>query len=155
MSGASFHRGASAQDYSTPDEFMSAVVERFGARLTWDLAASAENAKAPLFFTEADDALTQVWTSCAGDLWLNPPFSSIAPWAKKCADSLHYLKGRIFFLTPASVGSDWFAKHVNGRALVHMLSPRLSFDGKNPYPKDCILSVYGAEPGYVCWRWRR
>lgn len=32
--------------------------------------------------------------------------------------------------------------------------PRLSFDGKNPYPKDLGLIVYGEKPGYETWRWR-
>ena len=64
---------------------------------------------------------------------------------------------RILLLTPASVGSRWFADHVWGHALVLALSPRLTFVGEtHPYPSDLILSVYDPEMerGFAPWRWR-
>jgi hypothetical protein len=94
------------------------------------------------------------------NLWLNPPFDTIAPWAEKCAATSGFTQSRtrvvwqrVLFLVPASVGSEWFAKFCDGEALVLFLRPRLSFDGKNPYPKDCLLAVYGVQPGYECWKW--
>ena len=78
---------------------------------------------------------------------------NIEPWAKKCADECR--KGaRVAFLVPASIGSVWFAKHVWGVARVMALRPRMSFDGKNPYPKDMMLCMYGAPPGFELWRWK-
>jgi hypothetical protein len=61
---------------------------------------------------------------------------------------------RIFFLVPAGVGANWFARHVDKKALVLFLNGRLSFDGIAPYPKDCILACYGLKPGYEVWPWR-
>ena len=58
------------------------------------------------------------------------------------------------FLVPAAVGSNWFRDYVDGKALVLLLNGRLSFDGAGPYPKDCILCLYGIEPGYEVWSWR-
>jgi hypothetical protein len=159
--GASFHRGESRQDYETPPVFIDAVVKRFGP-LSWDLAATAHNAKARLCFGydpsgNFDDALTRPWPIDGPLCWLNPPFANIAPWAKKCAEES--AKGcRILFLTPASVGSRWFADYVFGKALVIFLSGpnyRIRFVGaKYPYPKDCILSCFGLPPGFEIWRWR-
>ena len=155
MSGAAYHRGESKQDYATPPEFIVAVKRRFSIReFAWDLAASAENTKAADFFGEAADSLTQDWSLCWGDLWLNPPFSNIAPWARKCAESGCSIDRRIFLLVPAAVGSNWHAQHVDGHARTFLLNGRISFDGKGPYPKDCILSVYGIQPGYEVWRWK-
>jgi phage N-6-adenine-methyltransferase len=146
----------SRQDYGTPQEFIAAVEARWGS-LTYDLAASADNAKASQYFTEQDDALTQPW-GCEGVLWLNPPFKNIAHWGARChrwIDERHDGDSLLLFLTPASVGSNWFAEHVHGHAMVYALSPRLTFEGcKDPYPKDCILSVYGTQPGFECWRWK-
>lgn len=167
--GAAFARGASKQDYSTPDEFIAAVKNRFGLkRFDFDLAATPDNAKAKLFFDERKtDALKRDWTKLRGELWLNPPFGNIAPWAQKCADTAgrsasHFFwpfgwpNRRIYFLVPAAVGSNWFAAHVHERARVYFLNGRLSFDGKNPYPKDCILAVYdGCAYGYQVWDWRK
>ncbi len=64
--------------------------------------------------------------------------------------------GQIFFLTPASVGATWFAEHVHGKAAVVALHGRLSFDGIAPYPKDCMVSVFGSvlQVGFYVWDWR-
>lgn len=151
--GASFARGQSKQDYETPAEFITAVVNRFGP-LAWDLGATRENAKAPAFISPEQNSLAEdVTWNYAGNLWLNPPFDNIAPWAAKCAAAWVY-RNRILLLIPASVGSVWYAAHVHDKAAVKFLSPRLCFDGKHPYPKDCLLAVYGDEPGYECWRWK-
>lgn len=146
--------GRSKQDYATPWEFIRAVEARFGP-IDFDLAAHEGNTKCITYFTEADDSLKQDWTILRGNLWLNPPFGDIAPWARKCAESAHEfaLGTRIFLLVPASIGSRWFAEHVHHRALVLGLSPRLSFDGKNPFPKDLMMAIYGVAPGFDVWRW--
>lgn len=149
--------GRSKQDYATPRELIDAVEARF-RKLDWDLAASSENRKAAQFFSVADDSLRQDWTKLKGNLWLNPPFADIAPWAAKCEASTGEDRGegrRIFMLAPASVGSNWFADHVFGKACVIALRPRLTFVGAvDPYPKDLILSVFGRPAGFELWRWK-
>ena len=48
------------------------------------------------------------------------------------------------------------ADHVHGKARVLALSSRLSFDGKAPYPKDLMLSVYTCGwHGFEVWDWRK
>lgn len=152
--GAGMARHRSKQDYSTPNEFLWAVESRFG-KISFDLAADEQNKKAPSFYSVEEDSLKQDWHSLRGLLFLNPPFNDIAPWAEKC-DYESNLGARILFLTPASVGSNWFADHVHRRARVYAIRPRLSFDGKNPYPKDCILSYYsfGTANTFETWKWK-
>lgn len=158
MSGAQFNRGGSRQDYETPQALIVAIERRFGP-ITFDLAASSANAKAPLYFTEEDDSLVQNWAAHTGLHFLNPPFRHIAPWAAKCASEAA-LGARIAFLVPAAVGSVWFETHVHRRAMVLALQPRLCFDGKHPYPKDCVLCLFGPlgevpwSPGFDLWRWK-
>lgn len=147
--------GKSFQAYETPRDFLDAVEARFG-KLTWDLSASDENRKAPCWITKEQDSLSVDWNStCASWLcWLNPPFGNIGDWAEKCAKESR-LGCRILFLTPASVGSNWFQRWVVPYAHVLELSPRLSFDGKSPFPKDLILSVYmHGLTGRSHWRWK-
>jgi phage N-6-adenine-methyltransferase len=151
--GASMRRHASVQTYATPPDFMAAVAPRFG-KPAFDLAASTDNTKAARFYSEADDSLKQSWHKLGGWLWLNPPFSDIAPWAEKCAAEMR-LGARILFLTPASVGANWFQRHVVPNAHVLELSPRLSFDGHQPYPKDLVLSVFCCSlTGRSHWAWK-
>jgi phage N-6-adenine-methyltransferase len=148
--------GRSAQEVGTPRAFLDAVEKRFGP-LKWDLAADESNHVTERWFgpgAPGEDSLTCSWWMCPpGLLWLNPPYGNIGPWAAKCASIVD--PHRIAFLVPASVGSNWFAEHVDGKALVLFLRPRLTFVGHTQsYPKDLILAVYGEKPGYECWRWR-
>lgn len=153
--GASFHRGKSIQTYRTPDDFRMAVIRKFGMP-HWDLAAEADTvfAEDPKnFYSEKEDAFTRVWSLTVQLNWLNPPFSNIAPWAKKCAEESR-LGARILFLVPASVGSNWWAEYVHNHALVYFLRPRLCFDGIAPFPKDIALCYWGATSGFQCWKWK-
>lgn len=147
--------GESEQVVGTPPEFLIAVEHRFGP-IAFDLAATAENAVARSFFTEERNSLVQNWSRIHGNLWLNPPFGAIDQWAKKCAAEAKE-GARIFLLTPASVGSNWFAEHVLPNALVLAIRPRLTFVGHTaPYPKDCILSVFHEGIGGILqtWKWQ-
>lgn len=157
--------GQSKQDYGTPWPLVRAIERRFGP-LTIDLAATRHNAKAPKWITPEEDSLKQDWAERVGEGlgWLNPPFAAIAPWAAKCAGCIGI---SIIMLTPASVGSEWFADHCEGVAAVIGLRPRICFEGchalypsRHPkagqrrcgdaclgcatYPKDCMLTVFGS-----------
>lgn len=154
VTGPSVKRGKSKQDYETPPEFTAAVEKRFGP-INWDLAATTENTKAPHFFTPRHDSLARSWYYCNGNLWLNPPFDNIAPWAAKCAAHRDHQLAKVFLLTPASIGTNWFRDHVHKKALVLGLNGRLQFVGApDPYPKDLMLSCFGFEPGFDVWNWR-
>lgn len=151
----------SRQDYGTPDDFLDAVERRFGS-LTWDLAASEANTVvADRYYSESDDATEADWSArlTERDLaWLNPPFGAIGNvWAPLVLYWTRRIPGlRVLMLVPASVGSDWFARYVHGRALVLALSPRLTFAGeRDPYPKDLALCCYGfGAGGFDVWRWK-
>lgn len=151
--------GRSKQDYGTPADFVAAVKRRFGvAEFDIDLAASVENAIAPMFYTIEQDALKQPWkTKNRGIAWLNPPFAHIAPWAEKAYHESR--KGaRVVVLVPAGVGSNWWRDWVHSKAFVLLLNGRLTFVGcEDPYPKYCVLLVYGPDvaPGYEVWAWSK
>lgn len=151
--GASLARGKSRQDYSTPKDFMRAVINRFGL-LSFDLAADSSNKKHPNFFSPKDDSLKQKWHEIRGLLWLNPPFDPIQPWVEKCAHEAS-LGAKILLLAPASVGSNWFRDFVYNKSLVLVLNGRLTFVGEtDPYPRDCFLACYGWTPGFEIWNWK-
>lgn len=155
--GPTVKRGQSTQDYGTPDNFIEAVVARFGP-LWHDLAASSENTKAPTFFDVETDSLTKPWAEMfpEGNLWLNPPYGDIGKWAKKCRVESKRRHGLIMLLVPASIGARWFCVDVKKHAMVLALTPRLTFKGcTTPYPKDCILAVFGyGFRGFDLWNWR-
>lgn len=146
--------GRSEQEVQTPPEFIAAVVARWGP-IAFDLSASAENTQAPAFFDREADALKQDWTRLKGNLWLNPEFGNIAPFAEKCRESRGLGSERkIFLLTPAGVSTNWFYENVYREARVIAIQ-RLRFVGhEQDYPKDLILSVYGDPIDFEVWRWK-
>lgn len=136
--------------------FLDAVEDRFGP-IRFDLAALPENAVVPDFFTPSQDSLAQSWEAITGLAWLNPPFKRIAPWVRKAAMT-DYSGGLIVaLLVPASIGSNWFADHVHGKAQVLALRPRLTFVGhKHAFPKDLCLLLYGTHTpkSFDLWKWK-
>lgn len=147
--------GRSKQDYQTPPEFLAAVKARLGiVAFAWDLAASAENAVATHFYSEAVSAFENTWHS-NGWAWCNPPFAHLEPWVSR-AYGMSRVGARIAMLVPAGVGSNWWRDHVHGKACVLLLNGRITFVGETaPYPKDCVLLLYGPDvaPGYDVWTW--
>lgn len=161
--GPTIKRGSSSGDIWTPRVFVDAVERNWGP-LAVDLAASASSAKAPSYLDEAADSLTRNWHLFTGFLWLNPPYSNITPWAKKCAETYQLNEQvEIFLLVPASVGANWFWDWVWPYATVYSVG-RMVFEncfdkeGKlvtTPYPKDLILAHYtNTTPSAVLQRWQ-
>lgn len=113
------------------------------------------------------DALALPWPRIGADTnataFANPPFAKAGSFARVAAESPHC---RTLMLIPASVGTRWWAEHVDGRALVVLLRPRIVFLQPDGTPcvdkqgrevginRDCALLAYGWTPGYVCADWR-
>lgn len=149
--------GRSKQDFRTPPVFLDAVKRRLGIEaFSIDLAATPTNAVASTYYTVADNALVQPWTS-DGVAWLNPEFADIGPWVQRAAEQAA-LGAKIAMLVPAAVGSNWWRDHVHHKCFVLLLNGRLTFVGHTqPYVKDCCLLLYGPPYGigYAVWPWMR
>jgi phage N-6-adenine-methyltransferase len=66
-------------DRRTPSDLWARLHREY--RFTIDVAASADNALLPRFYTSDDDGLLRSW---AGErVWCNPPFSRLEPWVAK------------------------------------------------------------------------
>ncbi len=150
----------SRQDFETPRDFLDALEARWG-KLDVDLACRTDNCKASAGYHLDKDinSLQQPWADefPDGNCWLNPEFGNIEPFARKCAiEGPKFKKGKIFLLTPASIGTNWYAQYVYGRAMVIGLSPRITFVGASQgYPKDLSLSIFGPGiHGHGVWRWK-
>ena len=150
--------GKSNQSVGTPENFLDATRKRLGIiDFMRDLAADHKNYVVPLYFTEADDALQQIWYDLSGWQWLNPPYVDIYPWVQKAAIESN-LGARIAVLVPAGVGTLWWNDCVSGIAHVHFLKGRITFKGhKTAYPKDLVLLLYNRTVigGYSIWDWRK
>ena len=150
----------SEQVVLTPPTILTDIKEEL-LKIGWfdyDLAADATNTVALKFFSEEDDAIIQSWKQGEGWNWCNPPYARLGPWVHKAWIESQAFGAKTAMLVPASVGSNWWREHVDGKAHVLFLSPRLTFVGKTtPYPKDCAILLYTPMVcgGYECWNWRQ
>ncbi len=157
--------GRSKQDYGTPPEFWTVVLDRLGiGSFDIDLAANDENTLSSRFYTAEDNALIRPWKIDDGWNWLNPPFGRIAPWVEKAYGELRLFRAQTAVLVPAAVGSNWWRDWVHEKAHVLFLNGRITFVGaSDPYPKDCALLLYSVEEAadiasgdraYSVWSWQ-
>jgi len=88
-------------------------------------------------------------------LWDNCEWADVEPWAKKHKEEMS--RGANSLLLTHVAISNWYADHIAGHADVYQCLGRMSFDGKNVYPKDCMLSHFhpGATGDLHLWDWRR
>jgi phage N-6-adenine-methyltransferase len=93
-----------------------------GSGFTLDVAASAENAKAPCFYTEEEDSLNRSWSGHV--VWCNPPYRKIGDWVDKCVDE----RVPTGLLVPSSTGSAWFRDAAENCVAWYLFRGRIRFE---------------------------
>ena len=114
----------------------------------------------------AKDAFAHSWTALSkkfgsehpsgrAHLWLNCEFNDITPWSARCMSEARD-GANITLLTPMTT-ANWFRDKIAGEADAYALSGRLSFDGKNVFPKDCLISRYSPDSNgdFFLWDWQK
>lgn len=144
-------------DRRTPPETFAECARLAGVEaFDLDVAANAENAKAPRWYGIEADGLDQPWL---GRVWCNPPYSNVGAWVEKAwVESRRRDVDVIAMLLPANRTEQawWQAEvepHRGGPFLrVHFLAGRRRFDrpgwtappkGDRP-PFGLCLLVWGA-----------
>lgn len=133
-------------EWPTPQWLVSQLAAEFGP-FDLDPAATADNAKAPAFYTAADDGLAQPWK---GRVWLNPPYgATIRAWMLKAADEVRAGRAdRVVCLVPARVDTRWWRESCAAASLVRFWPGRIAFaDGTQPAPFPSAVVVLGSLPG--------
>jgi phage N-6-adenine-methyltransferase len=145
-------RGAldEVDDRGTEPEFVRGLEARFGEPFTLDVAAAAHNAKAPRYFTRADDGLVQSW---AGErVWCNPPYSDLYAWVAKAWSEWEGTRGIVMLLPANRVEQRWWQELVEpirdraGSVLrVEFLSGRMRF-----IRPTAVIGPKGDRPPFGC-----
>ena len=100
---------AATDEWPTPRGLFIQYDREFG--FTLDVAASADNAKCPRFFTREMDGLKQSW---AGEVcWMNPPYGRELPaWIEGAALAARHEGATVVALVPARTDVRWWHAHV-------------------------------------------
>lgn len=102
-------------NWATPHLIYDAICVRWDVYPLIDVAASSENSKCSLYFTENDDALAIDWTvqaslcNVAPIFWMNCPYSQplMTRFIEKAIHE-HSKGATTVFLLPAFVDQKWF-----------------------------------------------
>ena len=135
----SVHFSSASDEWPTPRAYFDIVSREFGP-FDLDPCATPESAKAPRFFTKADDGLAQEWH---GRVWMNPPYGrTIGAWMRKAYESAQG-GAMVVCLVPARTDTGWWHDYAM-KGSVRFLRGRLKFgDSKNSAPFPSALVVFG------------
>jgi phage N-6-adenine-methyltransferase len=137
-----------SDEWETPPEVITALSDQYGP-FDLDPCARPETAKAPVWYTKADDGLALDWF---GTVYCNPPYSAPKPWCQKAtAEIVAGHAERVVMLLPAAVDTHWFHDHVVPYADVIFIRGRIKFLGWQGTPigsptSGNILAVYQPTP---------
>lgn len=115
--------------WATPPEIFDPLHAEFD--FTLDPCATAETAKVPRYYTEADDGLSKSW---AGErVFMNPPYGrEIYAWTRKAR--MEQSAGALTVgLLPASCDLKWWHEDVVGHAEVRYIRGRVRYLTGGPY----------------------
>lgn len=119
--------GWTPDHWETPWPLVRELEEEFGP-FELDPSATARTAKAPRFFTEADDGLAQPWAPAR--TFLNPPYSRVEPWLRKAREE-SAAGALVVALLAARTDRDWFHDLVLPYAEVRFMRGRPRFIGQD------------------------
>jgi site-specific DNA-methyltransferase (adenine-specific) len=144
MSYMAVAASSATPEWPTPHWLVAQLAAEFGP-FDLDPAATAENAKAPIFYTTADDGMAQEWK---GRVWLNPPYGrTIGRWmAKAAAETATGRAELVCCLVPARPDTRWWREATASAPLVRFLPGRIRF-GADPAPFPSAVIVFGRLPG--------
>jgi len=140
---------SASDEWPTPQWLADALAAEFGP-FDLDPAATADNAKAPLFYTKDDDGLSQPWK---GRVFLNPPYGrQLTRWLAKARAEVAAGNAEIVVaLVPVRTGTRWWAEAARDAALVLFWPARIKFgstDGVHGAPGfDSAVMVFGRLTG--------
>ena len=123
-------------DWQTPDDIFAPLHHEFA--FTVDVAATADNAMIPRFWTESDDGLAQPWDG--ERVWCNPPYGNEQKgFVKKAAERRAEVS---VLLIPARTDTAIWHDYIFPLAEVRFLRGRVRFVGSKssaPFPSAVVV----------------
>lgn len=125
--------------WNTPSEFFKRVEKILNIKFNLDpCSPEPNNLGIKKYFTKKDDGLSQSWSGYSA--WVNPPYSKIKDWAKKCVAESD--NANIVMLVPARTDTRWWNDYALKADKIIFIKGRLKFSGsKNSatFPSALII----------------
>lgn len=151
------------QDWATPQYLVDLIEEVMSIKFTLDCCAYDHTTKAPIWFTEKDNAMTKNWI---GTVWMNPPYGQDIPiWLEYAYNQHLQHKSTIVCLVPARTDTVWFHTAAS-RGFIVLMKGRIAFERANgtdtehkPGAFGSMLVIFGDKSMYppdviTRWEWK-
>lgn len=129
---------------STTDEWATpqAVFDQLNAEFhfTLDPCSSHENAKCENHFTMEEDGLLQDWGGHS--VFVNPPFSKMKDWCKKCLEESQKTNTKVVMLIPVRTDTAYFHDYIYHNAQLRFIRGRLHYNDSKcgaPFPSMVVI----------------
>lgn len=136
-----------SDNWGTPKWFVEKLEELLILKFNLDPCASSENSKCEKFFTEKEDGLLQDWSGY--NVFVNPPYSKIKEWIKKCVSESEKPNTNVIVLVPARTDTKWFhdfCLNYDNNCFLMFVKGRLKFElpskTKNTAPFPSVVCVF-------------
>lgn len=144
---------ATRSDWETPVELVRIIEKHTGGQpFTLDGAASAENAKAPRYYTEEDDAFAQ--EPQFERIFINPPYGDLQPWIRLFARWAAHAN-EVVALLPANTDTEWFTTLWECADEIIFLQPRVQFIGSTSTNPNGSMVARFMPQSFPQWAKRR
>lgn len=136
-----------SDEWATPQDLYDKLNAEF--EFTLDPCATPENAKCKRFFTKEDDGLKQTWKD--ETVFVNPPYSNISEWVRKCRDESVVSVPPVVLLIPSRTDTKYFHGYIwdlernqpRDGVETRFLKGRLKFgNSKNSAPFPSVVVVF-------------
>ena len=140
------------QDWETPQEFVDFIEREHRVLFTLDVAATANNRKAPMWYDEEADGLNSSWYGHI--VWCNPPYANQKDWVLKAIHESARNGVDVFMLIPARPDTKLFHDWIMTNATsIGFVKGRLNFGGKEAtnkggcaFPSMVVRFKFGITP---------
>ena len=118
------HFSSKSNEWETPQDLYDILNDEFHFKV--DAAATDDNKKCDVYFTETDSALDKTWKDYGKTIWLNPPYGrGIGKFIKKAYEEA--LKGcTVVCLIPARTDTKFFHEYC-AKGEIRFIKGRLKF----------------------------
>ncbi len=126
-----FSRTVNTKDeWETPNYFFFLLNREFN--FTLDPCASLENRKCEKFYSIEEDGLKQDWSG--ETVFVNPPFSHISEWVKKCFLESQKPRTKVVMILPSRTDTRYWHDYIMKAKEIRFCKGRVNFllNGKKP-----------------------
>jgi site-specific DNA-methyltransferase (adenine-specific) len=128
------------EKWETPQTFYDELDSEF--HFTLDPAASEDNHKCKLYFTEEDDGLKKSWAG--NTVFCNPPYCrKTGEWVKKAYNESLQADTKVVMLLPSRTDTKWFHEYCLPYGEIRFIKGRLKFGkAKNSAPFASMVVIF-------------